>query len=250
MRTLVYAAMFVALSARGGLAPAPRAPVLVELFTSEGCSSCPAADALLESLQREQPVGSAEVIPVGLHVDYFNDLGWKDAFSSASFTARQRDYSPVFGPDSVYTPQIVVDGREAVPGNDRNQVRRAIESAADRPHLPLRVTARVTADRLHITIDLPGAPPNTERIDVFAAITEDDVTSVVKRGENSGRTLHHVAVARKIERLQSLTSKGSVLQRQLQIAEGWSRPALRTVVWLQGINSRQVYGAALAQITN
>ena len=231
MRTLVYAAMFVALSARGGLAPAPRAPVLVELFTSEGCSSCPAADALLESLQREQPVGGAEVIPVGLHVDYFNDLGWKDAFSSASFTARQKDYSQVFGPDSVYTPQIVVDGREAVVGNDRNQVRRAIESAADRPHLPLRVTARVTADRLHITIDLPGAPPNTERIDVFGAITEDDVTSVVKRGENSGRTLHHVAVARKIERLQSLTSKGSVLQRQLQIARRMesARPENRRV---------------------
>ena len=250
MRTLVYAAMFVALSARGGLAPAPRAPVLVVLFTSEGCASCPAADALLESLQREQPVGGAEVIPVGLHVDYFNDLGWKDAFSSASFTARQKEYSRVFGPDSVYTPQIVVDGREAVPGNDRNQVRRAIESAADRSHLPLRVTARVTADRLHITIDLPGAAPNTERIDVFGAITEDDVTSVVKRGENSGRTLHHVAVARKIERFQSLTPQGSVLQRQLQIGDGWSRPALKTVVWLQGINSRQVYGAAVAQIAN
>jgi hypothetical protein len=250
MKTLVYAAMFVVLSARGGLAPAPRAPVLVELFTSEGCSTCPAADALLESLQREQPIGGAEVIPVGLHVDYFNQLGWKDAFSSASFTMRQRDYSRIFGPDSVYTPQIVVDGREAVPGNDRNQVRRAIESAAIRPHLPLHVTARVTADRLHITIDLPGAPPDTERIEIFGAITEDDLTSVVKRGENSGRTLHHVAVARKIQRFQSLPSKASVLESQLQIANGWKRPALSIVVWLQGVNSRQVYAAAIAPIAN
>jgi hypothetical protein len=201
-------------------------------------------------LQREHPDGGAEVIPVGLHVDYFNQLGWKDAFSSASFTARQRHYSQVFGPDSVYTPQIVVDGREAVPGNDRNQVRRAIEAAAARPHLPLRVTARVTADRLRITIDLPGAPPNTERIDVFGAITEDDLTSVVKRGENCVLSLHHVAVARKIERFQSMTTKASILEPQLQIANGWSRPRLRTVVWLQGVNSRRVYAAAIAPITN
>jgi hypothetical protein len=250
MRTLVSAAVFVAVFARGGPAPAPRAPVLVELFTSEGCSTCPAADALLESLQRDQLVAGAEVIPVGLHVDYFNHLGWKDAFSSASFTARQRDYSQLFGPDSVYTPQIVVDGREAVPGNDEGQVRRAIESAAARPHLPLRVTARGTADRLRLTIDLPGAPPDIERIDVFGAITEDNVTSVVNRGENSGRTLHHVAVARTIQRLEVLASKRSVLEAELKLGRGWSRPGLRTVVWLQGVKSRQVYAAAIAPITN
>jgi hypothetical protein len=242
--------MFVVLSARGGPGPAPRAPVLVELFTSDGCSTCPAANALLETLQRDQPVGGAEIIPIALHVDYFNDLGWKDAFSSASFTARQSDYSRVFGPDNLYTPQIVVDGREAVPGNDRNRVHRAIESAADRPHLPLRVTARVSGDTLHLTIDLPDAPPNTERIEVLGAITEDDLTSVVTRGENGGRTLHHVAVARKIQRLQSLTSRGSGVQRQFRIADGWRRSALKTVVWLQGIDSRHVYGAAVAQITN
>jgi hypothetical protein len=224
--------------------------VLVELFTSEGCSSCPAADALLESLQREQPVGGADVIPLGLHVDYFDHLGWKDAFSSASFTARQRDYAQVFGPDSVYTPQIVVDGREAVAGNDEDQVRRAIESAAARPHLPLRVTGRVTADRVRLTIDLPGAPANAERIDVVAAITEDDLTSVVERGENSGRTLHHVAVARKMQRVEVLTSKPSVVEAQLQIAKTWSRRGLRSIVWLQGAKSRQVYAAAIAQITN
>jgi hypothetical protein len=250
MKTLVYAAMFVVLSARGGLAPAPRAPVLVELFTSEGCSTCPAADALLASLQREQPVGGAEIIPLGLHVDYFNHLGWKDAFSSASFTTRQRDYSQVFGPDSVYTPQIVIDGREAIPGNDDGQVRRAIESAALRTHLPLRVIARVTGNRLRITADLPGAPPDAERIDLFGAITEDDLTSVVKRGENKGRTLHHVAVARTIRRLQTLTSSASVLESEFQTAKGWSLPRSRAVVWLQGANSRQVYAAAIAPITN
>src|SRR5207342_2694247 len=108
--------MLIAASARGGSAAAPRVPVLVELYTSEGCSSCPPADAFLESLLREQPVARAEIIAIGLHVDYFNSPGWKDAFSAPTFTARQRSYTPVFGDDNVYTPQIVVDGHDLIEG--------------------------------------------------------------------------------------------------------------------------------------
>src|SRR3954470_25004258 len=118
------------------IAPPPRVPVLVELFTSEGCSSCPSADALLEILQRDQPVEGVEVIPIGLHVDYFNYLGWKDTFSAASFTERQQDYSRIFGPDSVYTPQLGVDGADGMVGNDRPLVAKTIAAAAQRPHLP------------------------------------------------------------------------------------------------------------------
>lgn len=114
MMTLRLAVLLVALAAGAARQP-PRVPVLVELFTSEGCSTCPAADALLADLQREQPIDGVEVIPVGLHVDYFDGRGWKDAFGSDAFTRRQRDYSAIFGPDTMYTPQIVVDGRAAVP---------------------------------------------------------------------------------------------------------------------------------------
>jgi hypothetical protein len=248
MKTFLGAAILVALSTRSGLAPAPRVPVLVELFTSEGCSSCPPADLLLESLLREQPVDGAEIIPLGLHIDYFNHLGWKDAFSSASFTARQQDYSQVFGPDSVYTPQIVVDGREALAGTKDKLIRGAIASAASRPHLPLHVTARLTDDRLWLSIDLPAAPATGEKIHLLAAVTEDGLTSVVKRGENNGRTLHHVAVARSVQRFESLPHDFAVVERQLRIARNWGQTGLKAVVWLQGQNSRQVYGAAVVPI--
>jgi hypothetical protein len=249
MKTLLALAMLIAASAHGGSAPAPRVPVLVELFTSEGCSSCPPADALLAALQRDQPVDGAEIVPIGLHVDYFDNLGWKDTFGSATYTARQQDYSRIFGPDSVYTPQIVVDGHDAVSGADRELVHRAIGSAAQRPHLALQAAAQLTGDRLRVTMDLPSAPANTEKIQVLVAITQDDVSTVVKRGENSGRTLRHVAVARKVQALGPLTADAGMVEAQLQIGRGWGPDGLKVVAWLQGVKSRQVFGAAVAPIS-
>src|SRR5687767_7358801 len=107
-KALLTAALLGVVSVHGAPPPA-RVPVLVELYTSEGCSSCPAADALLAMLQRDQPIDNAQIVPIGLHVDYFDHAGWKDPFSSPAFTDRQRNYSQLFGPDSVYTPQIVVN---------------------------------------------------------------------------------------------------------------------------------------------
>lgn len=248
MKGLLSAAILVALAARGGLAQAPRVPVLVELYTSEGCSSCPPADALLESLLREQPVARAEIIPIGLHVDYFNSLGWKDTFSSAAFTARQRSYSPIFGDGNLYTPQIVVDGHAVVEGTKGDLVRHAIDAAAGRPHLPVNVAARMLPGQVRLTIDAPGAPANAEKIQVIAAITEDGLSSVVTRGENNGRTLHHVAVARTVQAVEPLTAKSAVLEKQLPVGKGWGQTGLKAVVWLQGAKSRQVYGAAAVAV--
>jgi hypothetical protein len=247
MKQLFAAALVIALSMRAGGTQPPRVPVLVELYTSEGCSSCPPADALLESLQREQPVEGAEVIPIGLHVDYFDHLGWKDGFSSSTFTARQRSYSPIFGDDSLYTPQMVVDGHQAVPGNESALVRGAIETAARRAHLPLRMSAAVVTDKVRLTIEAPAAPSHSESIQLIAAITEDGLTSVVNRGENKGRILHHVAVARRVRVLDALTAKSSVVASQLPIERGWG-PHLKALVWMQGAKSRQIYGAALTAL--
>ena len=246
MKSLL-AGVFALLSVAGGLASEGREPVLVELFTSEGCSSCPPADALIESLQRNQPVDGVQIIPLALHVDYFDRLGWKDPFSSASFTGRQQDYAEIFGPDSVYTPQVVVDGTEAVPGNEPDQVRHAIATAADRVHLPVRVSPHPAGGSVHLSIDVPPSPGDGEQIQVIAAITQDDVTSIVKRGENKGRTLHHIAVVRRIQRVGALTSSASVLDARLPIERAWG-PNVKAVVWLQAPSSRRVYGTAVADV--
>ena len=248
MHTRLAAVVLVILSTAGGPPPAPRIPVLVELFTSEGCSSCPTADALLEALQRDQPVDGVAVIPVGLHIDYFDHLGWKDTFSAAAFTARQEEYARTFGPDSVYTPQIVVDGREAIAGNDRALVAKSIAAAGRRPHLALHLTARGADDGARIVVDLPAAPPRGEKIQVVAAVTEDDLTTAVPRGENKGRTLHHVAVARAVQTLEDLTVDARVLDTRLRLGRGWGPAHLNAVVWLQGVRTRQVYAVATAPI--
>ena len=230
----------------GKPASSARVAVLVELFTSEGCSSCPAADKVLAQLLREQPVAGSDIIALSLHVDYWNRLGWKDPYSSRAYSARQEQYAKGFGPDKLYTPQVVVDGRDEIIGSDDAGVRRAVAGAAQRPHLPLRITARAADRGVTVSIDLPPAPPGDGPVDVYIALTEDDLSSVVKRGENVGRTLTHVAVVRKLQTLGTLEKEAFVADGRLPIEAGWKAAKMRAVVWLQSRSSNHVYGAAAA----
>src|ERR1700686_990870 len=126
----ILACIFGAQASRAG-----DVPVLAELFTSEGCSSCPPADALLMKLDRLQPVPGARVIVLSEHVDYWNQLGWRDPFSSPQFSKRQADYARLMGSE-VYTPQLVIDGRVQLNGSDAKDIQDAIARAAARPKLP------------------------------------------------------------------------------------------------------------------
>src|ERR1044072_3572695 len=115
--------------------------VLVELFTSEGCSSCPPADALLERLDRAQPVAGAQIIVLSEHVDYWNHIGWADPYSSPAFSARQQQYARRFRTQGPYTPQMVVDGRTEFVGSDARSAESSIRDAFGQPKVAVRITA-------------------------------------------------------------------------------------------------------------
>src|SRR5712671_2412583 len=119
---------------------ATRVPVLLELFTSEGCSDCPPADRLLELLDQKQPVAGADLVVLSEHVDYWDRLGWKDPFSSPVSTARQQDYTNKYNLDGVYTPQLVVDGRYGIVGSDSREVTNAIQKAIREPKIPITIS--------------------------------------------------------------------------------------------------------------
>ena len=191
--------------------PSPTDRVVVaELFTSEGCSSCPPADALLMRLAHEQFVPGVRVLALGEHVDYWDRLGWRDPFSSPGFSNRQSEYEArVFHSGSVYTPQLVIDGRFQEVGSDVNAVRRAIARAAQDAKAEVVVTAQPD-DAGHVRVQVQvSTPPGAvigERADVIVALTEDQLTSDVQRGENRGRLLKHGAVVRSLTALGSLTA--------------------------------------------
>lgn len=231
-----------ALSARAGEAP-PRTPVLVELFTSEGCSSCPPADRLLARLASEPPAAGVEIVPLAFHVDYWNRLGWADPYSSAAFTERQGDYSRAFGGDRVYTPQMVVNGRKEFVGSDERVARSALAAAAKDATATVRVTAPDPSKPPgSLRVSVGGA---TEGADVFLAIAEDRLATDVARGENAGRRLEHTAVVRDLRRIGRADGAGRYEgSPALARDPAWKAGALHAVVFVQERGSRRVLGVA------
>jgi len=206
-----------------------RQPVLVELFTSEGCSSCPPADALLIELDKRQSVPGVEVVALGHHVDYWNGIGWHDRFSSHDATVRQERYVSQLNLQSPYTPELVVDGHFDVVGNDRANVQRLVAAAA---HSPKPATVSLTAESPEaLRVDVEGAP--SPAADVMLAITESDLSTAVGGGENGGRELHHTAVVRILQRLGSTRDGRFYATTPIAYRPGWNRQHLRAVVFVQ-----------------
>jgi hypothetical protein len=222
---------------------AARAPVVVELFSSEGCSSCPSADVVLARLDREQPVAGAEVLALELHVDYWNHLGWADPFSSAEYTSRQSSYASAFGRDGVYTPQMVVDGRAEFVGSDEGRARRTIAEAAR----AAKATVRVARAGNNVSVEVEGAAG--AEADVWLAVTESNLRTDVKRGENGGRTLAHAPVVRTLRRLGAIAAGGTFRgQAPLALDGAWKRDALRAVVFVQERRGLHILGAGAASL--
>jgi hypothetical protein len=229
-----------------------RIPVLVELFTSEGCSSCPPADELLMRLEKTQPVPGAEIIALGEHVDYWNRLGWADPYSSAEFSERQRAYARAFRSDTIYTPQMVVDGQAEFVGSDGRKAQDAIAKVARAPKATVQLTRgknpageKSNAIQLQVRVENLPAVSAGDTAEVFLAITESHLHSSVSRGENAGRRLSHTAVVRQLSIIGRVSATTSFTAEPIvTLASGWKQENLRAVVFVQERASRRVLGAA------
>lgn len=236
---LLWVLAAATIAAEGGV----RTPVVVELFTSEGCSDCPPADELLDKLARHQPYKGEEIIPLEEHVDYWNRLGWKDPFSSPVYTKRQERYGMAFGRDSIYTPEMVVDGQLDFVGSDAERARREIVRAGRGPRALVSAALRDTGS-LFVRVTVP---PGAHDVDVLLAITEDGLTTDVLRGENAGRRLAHSAVVRSLVSIGTIRPKGNApfeTPVKLNLAPEWDRSALHAVVFVQERDSLRILGAA------
>jgi hypothetical protein len=232
-----------------------RTPVIVELFTSEGCSSCPPADALLLKLQEQQPVGNAEIIALEEHVDYWDNLGWVDPFSSASATARQFSYAGALGNGNSYTPQMVVDGQTEFVGSREGQARGVIGSAAGKKKVEVKLTpgerAGNDAQSFRVSVGSLQNAGGDAAAEVWMAITETGLHSNVKSGENSGEDLHHAAVVRKLLKIgtaQGAAGESFSGEQRLKLDGGWKRENVRVVVFVQEKRSKKILGAGSAKL--
>lgn len=230
----------------------PRVPVIVELFTSEGCSSCPPADALLKQLSEQQGIDGAQVLALEEHVDYWNQLGWKDPYSAHDFSLRQESYAGSFGNSGVYTPQMIVDGRDEFVGSRSDAARRAIRTAANSPKRSLQLQLRPGEGNQSVSLEIHSdafaAQPKSA--DLWIAITERNLSSRVTSGENSGETLAHAPVVRSLRKVASVPSASALDRKEtLALAPEWKRSNLSVIVFLVDPHSRAVLGAAGAPLT-
>ena len=226
-------------------------PVVVELFTSQGCSSCPPADELLSSLERNQPVAVAWIIPLSMHVDYWNRLGSRDPFSSKQLSARQEGYVHALQARSVYTPMMVVDGQRAFVGNQPVTACAAVISAlrAPKARLSIDLATGRNESTLRVAVSTTGLADRTdgEVTEAWLAVTEGGMRTEVTHGENAFRTLTHTAVVRLLAQIGSVPPTPGdqfTVQHQVRLRPTWQRDNLRVVVFLQERSSRRIVGAA------
>ena len=216
----------------------PKNYVLVELFTSEGCSSCPPADKVLARLEAEQPVENVEIVPLALHVDYWNYLGWRDEFSSADHSARQNGYADKFKLDAIYTPQMVVDGAKQFTGSQFDAAVNSVRESAKTK----KSGVEMTIDKNNLKIDIAELPDHDAAY-IWFVITEDELQTDVRRGENSGRKLAHTAVVREMKLLDSISGSAKSFSTAFDftVKPEWQRKNLNLIVFVQGRDSKNIF---------
>jgi hypothetical protein len=231
-----------------------RVPVVLELFTSEGCSSCPPADALLAKLEEQQPVAGAEIIALEEHVDYWDHEGWVDPFSSAQWTQRQQVYASGFADHGVYTPELVINGRSGFVGSRGGEVYRGVANAVaqSRTEVSVSLSTSEKRDRERLRLEvgkLQGAQPG-DVAEVWLAITETALHSAVTGGENAGHDLHHAPIVRWLHKAGTTNPNATPSftdESDLKLDSAWKRNNLRIVAFVQEKRSHHILGAAVAR---
>src|SRR5262245_21092305 len=222
-------------------------PVVVELFTSEGCSSCPPADALLAKMETAQPFAGVEIIAIEEHVDYWNQQGWVDPFSSVEWTDRQQVYVAALRQEGPYTPQMVVNGQAQFIGSRADQAVKAVEQAQGAPATAVKLQPAPAGNpaELHFSVSVgkiaqlsPG-----DSAEVWFALTESGLSSQVSRGENAGRNLSHASVLRSLRRIGSADARADRAsfegEASAKLKSSWKRGNLSAVVLVQERKSRR-----------
>jgi len=258
MRYTLFATLLLAGASTLGLAADlvadkdGRVPVLMELFTSEGCSSCPPADRLLETFDRTQPIPGAELIVLSEHVDYWDRLGWKDRFSSPQYTARQQEYASKLRLDSAYTPQVVVDGRFEFVGSDARGAQNAVQKTIREPKLPISITkAARHGDQVTARIMLPASAGKTKagKPYLYVVLADNRAETQVARGENAGRALAHVAVTRSLRLVGPVDMEHDAMRDiVLPVQSDAGTNGLRLIAFVQDRASGQILAVAASEL--
>jgi hypothetical protein len=223
-----------------------RYPVLLELFTSEGCSTCPPADDWVEKLDSMQPLSWAQIIVLSEHVDYWDHDGWKDPFSSAALTERQSGYAQRLGLADVYTPQVILDGNMELHLNDQSGIQQAFVKADVAPVVSVKI------DSVQVQAGNPSTLQGRVQVDgnsggdVYVVTALDHADSQVLKGENGGRHLSYVAVVEDMTKIGRL-EKGKSFERNfdLKLKPGSDPKNLRVIAFVQEPNFGKVLGAAM-----
>jgi len=220
-------------------------PIVIELFTSEGCSSCPPADALLGQLSQQRTGHAVDLVLLGEHVEYWDGQGWKDRFSAPVFTQRQYDYVHYLHLATAYTPQVVVDGHLQASGGNASALQQLIAEAAQTAK-PSKVSLQlVSPDKLQVNVSAPPSP----KLQVLFAITEDNLTTNVHGGENKNRVLTHAAVVRELHSLGSPSDGHFEKTLGFKVKPDWKPQDLRAIVLVQDQSTGKIQGAASIPLT-
>ncbi len=231
-----------------------RMPVLVELFTSEGCSSCPPAEGMLQQYTKSQPFAGVEIIPLAWHVDYFN-TPWVDPYSSRQYTARQKEYVDRFNLRSCYTPQVVVDGSAEFVGGQKPEFADAMANAAKHPKGIVALSIDSTDEKsARVKIDASKLPEISrgDTAEVLIAVAENGLLNPVKRGENAGSKLRHAAVVRFVRQVGQIDPKSPGQFRgetTIEFKPEWKRDQLQVVALVQESRTGRVIAVGTSPVS-